>query len=150
MTNTGINSGSPDQDSFSVTRTFNGENFALSDALSIEGDEFNGQEVLVRVDLANFASNPVPDGTLVNFRTELGDIEEECSTVGGACEVTFVSSEPRSPANSEVSFKNLDDDNCPTDLIIDEAVTIDSNGDGFTKYRVAEIVRVYNEITHPV
>jgi len=147
VTNTGINSGSPDQDSFSVTRTYNGESFALSDAVATEGDQFNGEEVQIRVDLADYASNPVPDGTLVNFRTELGDIEEECSTVSGSCEVSFITSEPRTPINSEVSFKNLEDDNCPSDLIFDERVTIDADDQGYTQYRVAEILRVYRELT---
>ena len=43
---------------------------------------------------------------------------------------------------------NLDDNNCPTDLIVDETVSIDSNGDGFTEYRVAEVLRVYREVTN--
>ncbi len=147
VTNTSVNSGSPDQDSFSITRSFNGEGFSLSDSVATEGDQFNGQEVLVRVDLADFASNPVPDGTLVNFRTEFGDIEEECLTVGGNCEVSFFTSEPRGPSNTEVTLKDLDNDNCPTDLIINELVTINEEDKGPTEYRVAEIISVYRQST---
>ena len=128
--------------SFTVTRNYDGNNFAQDSVLAIEGERFNGEEVDIRVDLADFASNPVPDGTLVNFRAELGDIEESCSTVDGACEVKFISSEPRTPTNTEVSFKNLDDDNCPSNLIIDETVTVNGGGNGLTDYRVDEILRV--------
>lgn len=141
VTNTGINSGSPDQDSFSISRVFSGNIIATTDTLAIEGDLFNGQEATIRVDLADFFNNPVPDGTLVNFLTELGDIDASCETASGQCEVIFTSSEPRTPIDTEVSFRNLNDDNCPS-TFVKETVTINSSGDGLTEYRVSDVLSV--------
>ena len=141
VTNTGVNSGSPDQNSFTITRIVGGSSFAIDDTVAIEGDQFNNQEATVRVDLADFSNNPVPDGTLVTFETELGDIQSECSTTNGTCDVIFVSADPRAPDNTEVNFRNLDDDNCPSEIIEDEVVTI-ASGKGLTDYRVKDVIRV--------
>lgn len=142
VTNTGINSGTGDQDSFSISRKDSNNNIiAISDVFAVEGDEFNDQTATVEVDLADFFNNPVPDGTLVEFRTELGDIDQSCQTVSGSCEVTFTSADPRTPIDTEVSFRNLADDKCPSRIIIDETSTI-SSGRALTDYRVEKIRRV--------
>ena len=62
-------------------------------------------------------------------------------------EVSFFTSEPRGPSNTEVTLKDLDNDNCPTDLIINELVTINEEDQGPTEYRVAEIISVYRQST---
>lgn len=139
--NTGTSGGIPDQDSFTITRIVDSTQAAEGDTVSLEGHLYNNQEATIRVDLADFQENPVPDGTEVNFRTELGDITEKCEISSGFCEATFVTGEPRSPTNTAVSFNNLDDNDCPSNLIQDEQVTI-SGGDGLTDYRVDEILRV--------
>ena len=146
VTNTGQNSGSPAQSSFNLTRAQAGTAFATEDVVAVEGDIFNNQEITIRADLADIFSNPVPTGTIINFQTELGDITETCSTGSGVnagtCEVTFASGDPRAPEDEEVRFKNLDQDNCPSELIIDEQVTIGGAGNGPTDYRVKDIIRV--------
>ncbi|MBL6689924.1 MAG: Ig-like domain-containing protein, partial [Pseudomonadales bacterium] len=141
MTNTGQNSGAPDQNSFTITRIFDGGTISTDETLAIEGDIFNNVETTVRVDLADFFNNPVPDGTLVEFTAELGDITSSCTTESGQCEVTYVSADPREPDNSEVSFRQLAVDDCPSSLVRNETVTVGS-GDGMTDYRVADILRL--------
>ncbi len=141
VTNTGINSGSPDQNSFTISRA----NFAISDTVALEGDLYNNQIQTIRVDLADFFNNPVPDGTLVEFTTELGDITPNCSTSGGQCDVQFTTADPRVPDNSEVSFRNVDDDGCPSQNVMDEIVTVTTSGAdvvGLTDYRVSDVMRV--------
>ena len=115
--------------------------------MALEGDEYNNVEAFIRVDLGDFQENPVPDGTIVEFRTELGDIALSCKIASGFCEVSFVSGEPRSPTNAGVSFRNLDDDNCPSNYIEDEQVVSSSGGDALTEYRVADVLRVRHDGT---
>jgi hypothetical protein len=140
--NTGINSGAGDQDSFTITRRdSNDAIFAIDDIFALEGDQFNGQTAKIEVDLADFFNNPVPDGTTVEFVTELGDVGGSCTTVSGNCFVTFTSSDPRTPIDSEVSFRNLTDDNCPSTLIVNERTSI-SGSTANTDYRVKSVKRV--------
>lgn len=88
-------------------------------------------------------SNPVPEGTLVEFRTELGHVDKTCATVleTGICTVVYSSADPRIPIDTEVSFRNLVDDNCPSRLIIDERTTI-AGSTALTDYRVSSVKRV--------
>ena len=139
--NTGTSGGTPDQRSFDITRIVDGANQSENDTVALEGDEYTNQAATIRVDLADFRLNPVPDGQIVQFRTELGTIDSECAISSGSCEVTFLTGEPRSPANSGVSFRNLDDDNCPSNYIEDEQVTV-SGTTALTDYRVADVLRV--------
>ncbi|MBT3831371.1 MAG: hypothetical protein HOF53_07910, partial [Gammaproteobacteria bacterium] len=120
--NTGTSGGIPDQDSFTITRSVGATDAAQSARVALEGDEYNNVEAFIRVDLGDYQENPVPDGTIIEFRTELGDIALSCEIVSGFCEVSFVSGEPRSPTNAGVSFRNLDDNNCPSNYIEDEQV----------------------------
>jgi hypothetical protein len=145
--NTGASGGIPDQDSFTITRRVGATDAAQSARVALEGDEYNNVEAFIRVDLGDFQENPVPDGTIVEFRTELGDIALSCKIASGFCEVSFVSGEPRSPTNAGVSFRNLDDDNCPSNYIEDEQVVSSSGGDALTEYRVADVLRVRHDGT---
>lgn len=80
-----VNTGLPDQDSFSLSiQTFNPE-----------ADAYDGVEVLVSARLADAFNNPVPDGTTINFTTEGGSIIPSCNTTNGACSVIWTSAEPR-------------------------------------------------------
>lgn len=144
VTNTGINSGSPSQENFSITRKDENENvIANDDTFALEGDQFNGEIATIEVEMGDYFSNPVPDGTLVEFRAELGLVEKTCETVSGVCSVIYTSADPRTPIDTEVSFRNLTDDNCPSTLIIDERVTI-ASGNALTDYRVSSVKRVAN------
>ncbi len=145
-TNTGQNSGAPDQNSFTITRSINDLSFSTRDTVAVEGDVFNNAEATIRVDLADFFNNPVPDGTLVEFTAELGDITNSCETDGGQCDVTYFSADPRAPDNTEVSFKQLPVDDCPSSIVYDETV-VPGGGDGQTDYRVREILRVASGTT---
>ena len=55
----------------------------------------NGTTVQITARLADRFSNPVKDGTPVNFKTELGSIGGTCTTVGGACSVNWTSQSPK-------------------------------------------------------
>jgi hypothetical protein len=87
--------------------------------LNIEGRDFDGETTVLTARLADHFSNPVPDGTTVNFIAEGGSVVSFCSTVDGACSATMTSQEFR-PANGRVtvlayaigeeSFTDLDGD----------------------------------------
>lgn len=141
VTNTGQNSGAPDQNSFTITRIQDGAAFSTDDELALEGDIFNNDEATIRVDLADFFNNPVPDGTLVEFTAELGDIATSCETTSGQCEVVYFSADPRAPDNTEVSFRQLSVDDCPSSIVRDETVSV-SGSQGMTDYRVEDILRL--------
>src|SRR5712692_9419341 len=91
-----ITTGIPDQDSFSLARTI----------LNIEGLEFDGVTTVFTARLADHFSNPVPDGTTVNFQAEGGSIGNgplgACNTVNGACSATMTSQNFR-PLNGRVT-----------------------------------------------
>lgn len=53
-----------------------------------------GTEDEITVRLADRFNNPVKDGTAVSFTAEGGAIEPSCTTVNGACSVTWVSQNP--------------------------------------------------------
>ncbi|MBT8149538.1 MAG: Ig-like domain-containing protein [Gammaproteobacteria bacterium] len=71
------------------------------------GLNFDGTLVIVTARASDQAGNPVPDGTLINFRTEGGQIESSCPTAGGACQVDWFSANPR-PLNGRATiFANM-------------------------------------------
>jgi hypothetical protein len=140
--NTGTSGGIADQNSFNITRIVGGSGFPENDTVALEGDEYNNEQATIRVNLGDFQENPVPDGAIVQFRTELGSITPSCEILSGTCDATFASGEPRSPTNSGVSFRNLDDNNCPSNYIEDEQVTVTGGTTALTDYRVADVLRV--------
>jgi hypothetical protein len=84
-----ISTGLPDQNSISLS----------ADKLSVAGGlDLDGIQVPLTVRMADKFNNPVPDGTAATFSTEYGSIESSCTTVGGACSVTWTSQDPRSPS----------------------------------------------------
>jgi hypothetical protein len=80
-----ITTGIPDQDSFSLSLS----------CPNIEGGSVDGATVSVNLLAADRFNNPVTDGTAVSFEPEYGSMPGSCSTVGGACTVTWKSQEPR-------------------------------------------------------
>ncbi|MDK1023677.1 MAG: hypothetical protein QGD92_05530, partial [Gammaproteobacteria bacterium] len=108
-----VNTGIPDQNSMSVsTATFN-----------LEGNNLDGLTTSITVRMSDFFNNPVPDGTAVSVTSELGSVAPQCTTDNGACTVTFVTQEPRSPLDPDKPFKQLGVDGCPAARINDESVT---------------------------
>jgi hypothetical protein len=119
-----VTTGIPDQDSFSVSAT----------TLNIEGWNYDGVVTTLTARLSDHFSNPVPDGTTVNFIAEGGQMVSSCSTTTGACSATMTSAAFR-PANGRVtvlayavgeeSFSDVDGDGY-ADLAPNELV--DANG----------------------
>jgi hypothetical protein len=58
---------------------------------NIEGWDIDGTRTLLTARLADRFSNPVPDGTVVNFTSAGGSIGSTCTTVAGACTSTLTS-----------------------------------------------------------
>jgi hypothetical protein len=66
--------------------------FSLSvSTLNIEGGDRDGVTTQVTARLADRFSNPVPDGTVVNFTSAGGSIGSTCTTKDGACASTLTS-----------------------------------------------------------
>jgi hypothetical protein len=61
---------------------------------------YNGVTSKVSMLLADAYNNPAADGTTVYFTTEGGSIAPSCTTVGGGCQVSWTSQDPRPPRNS--------------------------------------------------
>ena len=80
-----ITTGIPDQNSFSLSAS----------VLNVEGGNVDGVTSIITLRAADRYNNPVPDGTAVNFTTEGGSIVGSCTTVSGACTVTWTSQDPR-------------------------------------------------------
>jgi len=88
-----ISTGVPSQGGFSLSvSTFN-----------IEGGSVDGITTTVTARLADRFSNPVPDGTTVNFIASGGSIVGSCTTTGGACSSTLTSQNFR-PTNGRVAI----------------------------------------------
>jgi hypothetical protein len=93
-----ITTGLPTQDFFSLSvQTYN-----------IEGLDYDGITSTLTIIASDRLGNPVPDGTVINFITEGGDISNgtssaSCITTNGKCSVTFTSAELR-PANGRVTI----------------------------------------------
>ena len=80
--------------------------FSLSiDKANIDGGNFDGETATLTVRLADQFSNPVPDGTVVNFVASGGAVctadNGSCKTLNGACSCTFVS-QARRPLSNRV------------------------------------------------
>lgn len=89
-----ISTGIPDQNSTSLS---------LSDLAPIAW-EHDGIESKATIRLADAFNNPAPDGTTVAFTTNGGSIDANCTTVKGACTVTWRSQSPRPKSTNSVSF----------------------------------------------
>lgn len=84
-----ISSGQPSQKAFSLA----------VEKHNIEAwDKVGSPSETVSVQLGDRFNNPVPDGTTVQFTTDGGIIDPSCTTVGGACTVTWRPGSPQ-PAN---------------------------------------------------
>lgn len=105
-----VSTGLPSQDSFSVS----------IETLYTESLDIDGVTDKVIARLSDHFHNPVPDGTAVYFTTSGGSIEPSCTTVKGACTVTWTSQAPR-PANGRAIILAY---------AIGEEAFIDLNGNG--------------------
>lgn len=128
-----ISTGPAHQDSMSLSAT----------TLNPRAWDNDGTTVEITARLADRFSNPVKDGTPVNFKTELGSIGSTCTTVDGACSVNWTSQSPKNDlgratimahAQGDESFVDLNgngvfDDGIDTYTDLEEAyLDINENG----------------------
>ena len=96
--------------------------FSLSiDQANIDGGNFDGEVAKLTIRLADQFSNPVPDGTVVNFIASGGAVctadNGSCKTTNGACSCDFVSQARRPQDNRvvvtayAVGLEDFDDSN---------------------------------------
>ncbi|MEP5766572.1 MAG: hypothetical protein ABJ308_18385 [Halieaceae bacterium] len=108
-----VSTGLPDQDSVSLAASL----------LNPGGGNVDGVESTITVRMADKFNNPVPDGTVAFFTTELGAIEDSCETVEGVCSVIWNSQAPKLPLeyNTELDgpipelayVSRIDNRDCP-------------------------------------
>jgi len=100
--------------------TDDGVSFSAEECWNVEALGVDGVEVQMTVRLRDRFSNPVVDGSQVQFSTEGGMIEAECLTEDSRCSVTWTSQNPR-PNNGRSAVLAF--------LVGEESFT-DVNGDG--------------------
>jgi len=106
-----ISTGVPSQGGFSLSVS----------TLNIEGGDIDGNTTQITARLADRFSNPVPNGTAVNFIAAGGSIVSSCTTTAGACSVTMTSQNFRT-SNGRIAILAY--------AIGEESFT-DSNGNGW-------------------
>ncbi|MFK8050054.1 MAG: hypothetical protein AB8B81_16620 [Halioglobus sp.] len=107
-----IRSGRPNQSAFSIA----------ADTLNPGGDLQDGVTANLSISAADRFNSPVPDGTVVFFRTEYGGVKTSCTTESGVCTVPWRSQAPRQPLFSEFTdddgnsafVRTLYNTNCPS------------------------------------
>ena len=109
------------------------DHFSLSANHNIEGWGHDGETSTIGVILSDHFSNPVADGTAINFIAEGAQIGGSCSMTDGSCSVTLTSAELR-PTNGRISvlaygvgeegFTDTDGDG----YVSSNAERVDSNG----------------------
>ncbi|MCH2041340.1 MAG: hypothetical protein MK185_11965 [Saccharospirillaceae bacterium] len=80
-----ITTGIADQDSFQIA----------ADVLNPNAASFSGSTVTITAFASDQFNNRVPDGTVVNFTAESGQIESNCQISGGSCSVQWKASGDR-------------------------------------------------------
>lgn len=105
-----ISTGPAHQDSMSLSAT----------TLNPRAWDVDGTTVEITARLADRYSNPVKDGTPVNFKTELGSIGSTCTTVDGACSVNWTSQSPKNDLGRATIMAHAQGDES----------FVDSNGNG--------------------
>jgi hypothetical protein len=116
-----VSTGVPTQNAFSL---------AVS-CQNVEAFNIDGVQVQVTARLADRFSNPVADGTAVQFNTEGGHIQPQCTTSttateSGVCAVTWTSANPRPTigSNGRAGRSTL------MAMAIGEESFVDANGNG--------------------
>ncbi|WP_420592378.1 hypothetical protein [Bacterioplanoides sp.] len=80
-----VTTGIADQDSFQI----------VADVLNPNSASFSGTNVTITAFASDHFNNRVPDGTVVNFTAESGQIESSCQISGGQCSVKWTASGER-------------------------------------------------------
>lgn len=125
-----ISSSIPDQDSFSISVE---QNF-LPNARN-----YDGVEVPITIRAADRNNNRV-DGAVVNFLTNAGSVQNECTLAEGACSIQWISQDPRavdgvvlilSRTVGEESFRDLNSDGKYTQSADEFVVATADRGEAF-------------------
>lgn len=123
-----VTTGIPHQNGFSLAATI----------LNPEFGDFDGEETVLTARAADRYGNPVPDGTIVSFRTEggigtaletsvSGSPAGSCRIVNGACSVTLRSNGNRSVIEQKPGFNGRQN---VVAFVIGEDSFVDSDGNG--------------------
>ena len=80
-----VTTGVVDQNSFNL----------VVDTLNPHAWDIDGETVTFSVRGADSFQNPIPDGTVINFMAESGQVQPTCITAGGSCSATWTSTNPR-------------------------------------------------------
>lgn len=114
-----VSTGVPAQDGLSISLS----------KLNTESFSYDGVESTVTARLSDHFHNPVPNGTAVYFTTSGGAIQPSCTTIDGACSVTWRSQNPR-PANGRAVILAY---------ALGEEAFLDSNGNGYADGSCADM-----------
>ncbi|HEY7888058.1 MAG TPA: hypothetical protein VIC29_07530 [Steroidobacteraceae bacterium] len=98
-----VTTGIPTSDAFSIAvgAAGYGSVIATNACPNVEAWGTDGVKVPVTVHLSDRYHNPVLDGTAVTFYVNGGQIGPSCTTQGGACTVSWISTNPRPLTNSD-------------------------------------------------
>jgi|GEM_PF-3762462 len=77
--------GIADQDSFSISAS----------QLRPEARDLNGVQVTITISASDRNNFPIPDGSVIHFKTSGGTIENACQISNGVCTVSWTSANPR-------------------------------------------------------
>jgi len=90
-----VTTGVVDQNSFNL----------VVDTLNPHAWDIDGEAINFSVRGADSFQNPIPDGTVINFMAESGQVQPTCITSGGGCSVTWTSTNPRPGTMLDGSLK---------------------------------------------
>lgn len=97
------------------------ESISLSaSTLNPEAWDFNGETSTINIHIADRYHNPVPDGTVIYFTAEGGQIDPQCQTTNGGCSLEWRSSDPRPTGGRATILASTQGDE----------TFVDSNGNG--------------------
>lgn len=97
---------------------------------NVEAFTLSETTVPVTATLSDRYGNPVPDGTSVAFQTDGGTITPQCTTAGGACTVTWTSTNPR-PLTTDTPGSAANGRAMILATAIGEESFTDQNGSGY-------------------
>lgn len=87
-------------------------------------NEIDGDTAIIIARMVDRTRNAVPDGTVISFVSEGGNVEPNCSTVKGMCSVTLTTQNPRPLDNRVTVLAYVEGDKSYTDINGDNVYTI--------------------------
>lgn len=87
-------------------------------------NQIDGDTATIIARMVDRTRNAVPDGTVISFVSEGGNVEPNCSTVKGMCSVTLTTQNPRPLDNRVTVLAYVEGDKSYTDINGDNVYTI--------------------------